>query len=85
MDWHKISASLADQFGGSVEIRNADPVSGGDISSAFHLLTDAAELFLKLNSSDKLAMFELEMSMLNQLASHGGLRVPGQPKCSLWC
>lgn len=83
MDWHKISASLADQFGGSVEIRNADPVSGGDISSAFHLLTDAAELFLKINSSDKLAMFELEMSMLNELASHGGLRVPTPYGCGV--
>lgn len=80
MDWNEIVAALAaTQTGNTSEwpgCTEAITVMGGDINAAYELRCGTQSFFVKLNSPDKLPMFEQEAEMLEQLRQSGGLRVP---------
>lgn len=52
------------------------PIGGGDISAAWRLVGDSANLFLKTGTADDLAMFAGEAAGLQEIAATGTLRVP---------
>ena len=67
---------LATELDESLQLTAATPVLGGDINAAFELRCGPQRFFVKLNSPDKIAMFEQEARMLGQLDAVGSLRVP---------
>jgi len=76
MQWNEIVTNLADELGGRLRFSEAVAVSGGDINAAYELRCGLQKFFVKLNSPDKLPMFEQEAQMLKQLEQSGLLRVP---------
>ncbi|NNL03140.1 MAG: phosphotransferase [Eudoraea sp.] len=59
------------------KIKNATPVSGGDISKAYLLHTDSDKIFCKLNSSSSaIAMFEAEVEGLKAIANTKTIKTP---------
>ena len=53
-----------------------EPVGGGSINSAWRLQAGNTYYFLKLNTAERLAMFEAEAEGLEQLAGVNAVRVP---------
>jgi len=76
MEWNEIVAAVAKQIGEPLQFESATPITGGDISAAFKLDCGGQRFFVKLNSADRLAMFEQEATMLEQLGRSCPLRVP---------
>ena len=76
MEWNEVVAILADKLGEPLIFKDATPISGGDINACFVLNCESHKVFVKLNSPDKLAMFEQETRMLKQLDDGCALRVP---------
>jgi fructosamine-3-kinase len=76
MEWNEIVANLSAQIGQPLDFESATPIEGGDISAAFRLSCGAEQFFVKLNSVDRIAMFEQEAQMLKQLANSCPLRLP---------
>ncbi len=69
----------------SLKITNSQPVSGGDISSAFLLYTENnTSFFLKVNhNSNALDMFKSEVFGLNTIASTNTIATPKVYACDL--
>ncbi len=64
-------------FGKQVKIEKKRAVYGGDINDSMLLcLSDGRELFIKINSREKLDMFRAEEAGLKAIASTGAIRVP---------
>ncbi|NHN39692.1 fructosamine kinase family protein [Pseudomaricurvus alcaniphilus] len=66
-----VAAALAgrdDQFH-ATRVRQAQPVSGGDINHSLRLDTDGPTLFLKLNQSHRVDTFAAEMDGLQAIAA----------------
>jgi len=80
-EWSAIAESVRATTGKLPRIERAAPVGGGCINRGFGLRTDAGELFVKLNSAGKLAMFEAEAAGLEEIAASKTVRVP-QPICA---
>lgn len=76
MQWQELIADLARELDGLSEFTAATPVAGGDINAAFMIECGAQRFFVKLNSTDKLPMFEQEAQMLEQVNECCPLRVP---------
>lgn len=74
-DWPAIYAQLADA-GAHALSGPPRPVSGGDISAAWHLETDSGDLFLKTGPAASRDMFTAEAEGLRELAAVGAVRVP---------
>ena len=68
--------TLSDDIGVDIKIESVEPVSGGDISRAFHLKTNQIDFFVKLNRPDAEQMYRIEWSGLVELSSVGGVRIP---------
>lgn len=72
-----LSTVLSKQTGLDKQIRNTKPVSGGDISSAFSLITNGDKYFMKLNSRSAYPlMFERESEGLAAIRKTRTVAVP---------
>jgi fructosamine-3-kinase len=68
---------LSEAEGVVIQIKDATPVSGGDISSAFMLTTNGGRYFMKLNSQSAYPlMFELESEGLDAIRQTQTVAVP---------
>ena len=72
MQWSELTGLLAAELQRPLKFEQA-LVIGGGINSSFRLRCDQEDFFIKLNAPNRLAMFEQEASMLQQLSS----AVPG--------
>jgi len=65
------------------KVKNIQPVSGGDISSAYVIKTSSKNFFLKVNSNDNaLEMFLSEEKALKTIASTNTIAIPKIVACS---
>lgn len=75
-DWQAFEETLSDDLNVEIKIEDVAPVTGGDISRAFHLKTNQIDFFVKLNRPDAEQMFRVEWSGLVDIASVGQIRIP---------
>jgi len=80
-DWNAIVAHIRCAAGHPFKPGAPCSVGGGCINRAYSLSGDGYRYFVKLNSADRLAMFEAEAAGLAELAGTGAIRVP-QPVCT---
>lgn len=80
-DWETIAARIAGTAGHPFEPDAPHLVGGGCINTAYSLSDGAHRYFVKLNSADRLAMFEAEAAGLREMAATGSIRVP-RPLCT---
>ncbi|WP_342648341.1 fructosamine kinase family protein [Mucilaginibacter sp. CSA2-8R] len=72
-----LSAELSEKTKLAVEIKDAKPVSGGDISAAFMLTTNGRRYFMKLNSQSAYPLlFERESEGLDAIRQTRTVAVP---------
>lgn len=71
-----IAQAITQTLGKAFAITKVEPLSGGDINSAFCLKSADQQFFVKLNRPERIAMFEAEMAGLSALAATKTLRVP---------
>ena len=81
MDWNVISRRIESASGQVFKLVRAQPLSGGDINSAFRLQGDDKSYFVKLNRADRVTMFEAEFEGLQDMAGTQTLRVPAPLVC----
>ena len=74
--WDEIAATISQYEGGPFEVREHHALGGGCINSAYRVSDGKRSLFVKLNSGDKLGMFEAEHDGLQELAKAKAIRVP---------
>lgn len=74
--WQAISSAIERAADRPFQIVSRQPLGGGSINRAYRIQSSDHHLFLKLNSADKLAMFEAEAAGLHELADVGAIRVP---------
>jgi fructosamine-3-kinase len=79
--WQAVAADLSRALGKAVHVECATPLGGGCINRTARLDTSAGPFFVKLNSADRVAMFEAEAAGLAELASARALRVPAPIAC----
>lgn len=82
-DWQIVRHLIADQTGqrfGDLEVM---PVSGGDINSAYWLSDGQHQFFIKINTRERLPMFEAEMYGLDQIQRSNSIRVPQAIGCGV--
>jgi fructosamine-3-kinase len=80
-DWNAIAASISRASGKKVDPGTPRAIGGGCINSAYSLREGAHRYFVKLNTADRLAMFEAEAAGLQEMADTDTIRVP-QPLCT---
>jgi len=76
MDWQAIVQPIESATGQPFKLLKAQPLSGGDINAAYRLQAENISFFVKLNSPERLAMFEAEAAGLQALAQTQTIRVP---------
>lgn len=76
MDWQVFSQHLSEHLNRLMQISTATPVSGGDIHRTYRLSTTEGDLFLKLNGTSSLALFETEAHSLQALSNSNTLVCP---------
>lgn len=76
----EIATAIAAASGDSAAGLQAINVAGGDINAAFQLRSGQQVWFLKINSDDRLSMFEAEAAALKEIASTETVCVP-RPIC----
>ncbi len=79
-DWNTISDRLKETCGESLDVNSAQSVGGGCISTAYSVKTDSRQVFIKINTTQNLAMFEAEFEGLIELAKSHSIHVP-EPMC----
>ena len=72
----QITAALAEAQQRSLHYLGQHSVHGGDINQSYQLQTQEGTLFVKLNHTDRLAMFEAEAAALTEIGRTATLRVP---------
>lgn len=80
LNWPQLEDSFRSDFGSNFVLHSAEPVTGGDINLSFELDTNLGTYFIKLNTPDKLEMFQAEREGLLELAKSQSLVVP-EPVC----
>ena len=81
MNWKHIEQAIIAATGQNFRSDRASSVSGGCINSAYQLGGNGEEYFVKLNSADRLDMFEAEAAGLEELAEANEVLVPA-PVCT---
>lgn len=76
MNWDIISKQISATTGQNFTARTVQSLSGGDINAAFRLQDGQSSYFVKLNRSERVAMFAAEFAGLQELAATKTLRVP---------
>ena len=74
--WESIAQTISQYSGEPFELRDRTSMGGGCINSAYRVSDGKRSYFVKLNSGDKLSMFEAEHDGLQELASAKAIRVP---------
>ena len=74
--WEEIAETISQSSGEPFVARDRHALGGGCINSAYRLGDGDSSYFVKLNSGDKLTMFEAEHEGLHELAEAGAVRVP---------
>ncbi len=82
-DWQPVRQMLIDKSGLKVGKLVAIPVSGGDINRAYRLNDGQHQFFIKINSPERLMMFEAEMIGLNEIQSSNSIRTPRAFGCGM--
>ncbi len=82
-DWQPVRQMLIDKSGLKVGKLVANPVSGGDINRAYRLNDGQHQFFVKINSPERLMMFEAEMIGLNEIQSSNSIRAPRAFGCGM--
>jgi protein-ribulosamine 3-kinase len=80
-DWEAIADRIGTATGRPFRIQRQEPVGGGCINRAVVLRDGARAYFVKLNSPERLAMFEAEAEGLAALRDAAAIRVP-EPVCT---
>jgi len=81
MNWNHIADAITAASGKPFHFQHADSIGGGCINSAYRLLCEGQSYFIKLNSAERLDMFEAEADGLQGLAAARAIRVP-VPVCT---
>ena len=76
LNWNSISQHIVLATGRAFTAQSAQPLSGGDINTAFRLQDGHSCYFVKLNRPELVAMFAAEFAGLQELAGTQTLRVP---------
>jgi protein-ribulosamine 3-kinase len=76
MNWQGIVEHIDAATGSAFKLVNVNSLAGGDISSAYCLRGKDESYFVKLNHTDKVAMFAAESAGLAELYAIGTVRVP---------
>jgi protein-ribulosamine 3-kinase len=76
MNWQAISDQISVKTGQAFRFAAAQPLSGGDINSAYRLQGGNRSYFVKLNRRELAPMFAAEFVGLQEIADNGALRVP---------
>ena len=79
-DWNSISVTIKDAGGELIDANSVRAVGGGCINNAYSVKAQSHQVFIKLNTASKLAMFEAEAEGLNELARSHCISVP-KPLC----
>ena len=79
--WEAIANHIEDATGEQFEIRQKQPVGGGCINDAYRVVIQDRVLFVKLNQTAGLDMFEAETDGLRELAATQSIRVPSPICC----
>jgi len=74
--FNHIAGQIRTSLGEPFDLLSAQPLSGGDINSAFRLQGRKRHYFVKLNRPQLLPMFTAELAGLQELAATHTLRVP---------
>lgn len=75
-DWSAIRSQLTDAGIAAKSLAHPVPVSGGDISDAWHLATDDGGVFIKTGPLSAASIFSAEADGLKEIAGSGSVRVP---------
>lgn len=78
--WDQISEQIRQATGQPFQASHHRPVGGGSINQCYAVSDRGQSYFAKLNSADKVAMFEAEALGLRQIAATQTIRVPN-PIC----
>ena len=76
MNWQPIADSITAATRKPFAVANAQPLTGGDINSAYLLQGAGQSYFIKLNRASLADMFAAEADGLNQLAASQQLTIP---------
>ncbi len=76
MNWQAIVQHIESATRQPFKLLKAQPLSGGDINTAYRLQAENVSFFVKLNTPERLAMFEAEAAGLQALAHTQAIRVP---------
>jgi len=76
MNWQKIIQHIESSTHQPFKLLKAQPLAGGDINAAYRLQAANRSFFVKLNSPDRLAMFEAEAAGLEAITHSQTIRVP---------
>lgn len=82
MNWQAIIRYIESATRQPFKLLKAQPLAGGDINSAYRLQSESRSYFVKLNTSDRVAMFEAEAAGLEALTQTQTIRVPKLIVCS---
>ena len=82
-DWQIVRHLIVDQTGQRIGNLEVMPVSGGDINSAYCLSDGQQQFFIKINTRERLPMFEAEMYGLDQIQRSNSIRVPQAIGCGV--
>ncbi|MCP3674591.1 MAG: fructosamine kinase family protein [Gammaproteobacteria bacterium] len=80
-NWEQLANAISKKIAKPFAILNSEPVGGGCINTAYKVESDSDSYFVKLNSADKLSMFEAEYEGLLELIKANVIRVP-MPTCT---
>ncbi|MDO9046569.1 MAG: fructosamine kinase family protein [Methylobacter sp.] len=81
MNWQAIVQHIESATRQPFRLLKAQPLSGGDINAAYRLHAENLSFFVKLNSPDRLSMFEAEAAGLQALEQAQTIRVPKLIAC----
>lgn len=76
MNWQAIIRHIESAAQQPFKLLKTQPVSGGDINTAYRLQSESLSFFVKLNRPERLPMFEAEAAGLEALAQTRSIRVP---------
>ena len=75
-DWSIVYSGLQRAGLAVPETAHPQPVTGGDISAAWRLMTSSGPVFVKTGPASSFDMFSAEAAGLTELAAPGAIRVP---------
>lgn len=85
MDWQQIAQNIGEHLGAEVTLGTRQTLGGGCVNEALSVQASRdgqdTTFFIKMNRSDRLAMFEAEAEGLKELARARAIRVP-LPVCT---